>query len=159
MQGATGEIAPRPHGGLYCWDSGPPWGLESISSSPGLVGVEQQDWLKAGVSGKAASVCQHCAVQWWYPASGSAWVAPIGIRNSSAVFAMHKMPRMYHDVLICGRSPHFSAGNEIYFIPKVLTPRNILSDNTNLLILYTKYILKFLAHRKYKELSKWKNFV
>ncbi len=97
---------------------------------------------------------------------------------------MHNMPRMYHDamcpnsqrgrtgsagaaawcdndhdVLICGRSPHFSAGNEIYFIKKIPTPRNILSDNTNLFILYTKYILKILARRKYKELSKRKNFV
>ena len=60
------------------------------------------------------------------------------IRNSSFFFAMHSMPRMYHDVLICGRSPHFSAGNEIYFTTKVPTSRNILSDNTNLLILYTK---------------------
>ncbi len=56
--------------------------------------------------------------------------------------------------LICGRSPHFSAGNEIYFITKVPTPRNILSDNTKLLILYTKNILKIVAHQKYKELSK-----
>ena len=71
----------------------------------------------------------------------------------------HGSPRMYDNVLLCGRSPHFSAGNEIYFITIVPTPRNILSNNTNLLILYTKYILKIFAHRKYKELSKWENFV
>ncbi len=87
------------------------------------------------------------------------YITVVTIRNSSAVFAMHNMPRMYHDVLICGRSPHFSAENEIYFITKVPTPKNILSDNTNLLILYTKYIIKILARRKYKELSKRKNFV
>ena len=91
--------------------------------------------------------------------SGCNYCFHFNIRNSSAVFAMHNMPQMYHDVLICGRSPHFSAGNEIYFITKVPTPRNILSDNTNLLILHTKFILKILALRKYKELSKWKNFV
>ncbi len=28
--------------------------------------------------------------------------------------------------------------NEIYFITKVLTPRNILSDNTNLLVIIYK---------------------
>ncbi len=33
VRGATGKIAPRPHGGLYCWDSGPPWGSESMFSS------------------------------------------------------------------------------------------------------------------------------
>ncbi len=63
------------------------------------------------------------------------------------------------DVLICGRSPHFSAENEIYFITKVHTPRNILSDNINLLILYIIYILKILARRKYKKLWKRKNLV
>ncbi len=76
------------------------------------------------------------------------------IRKSSAVFAMRNMPRMYHDVLICGRSPHLSAGNEIYFITKVPTSRNILTNNTNVLILKMKYILIILTHRKYKRLSK-----
>ncbi len=27
------KLAPRPRGGLYCWDSGPGWGSESIVSS------------------------------------------------------------------------------------------------------------------------------
>ncbi len=82
------------------------------------------------------------------------------IRNSSAVFAMYNMPRMCDDVLLCGRSPHFSAGNEICFITKVPTPKNILSDNKNLLILFNiKYVLKILTHRKYKKLSKRKNLV
>ncbi len=43
---------------------------------------------------------------------------------------------------------------DIYFITIVLTPRNILSDNNNLLILYIKYVLKILTPRKYKKLSK-----
>lgn len=52
---------------------------------------------------------------------------------------MRNMSGMYDDVLIPGRSPHFSAENEI--IAKVPTPRNI-SSNSNWLILFTKYGLK-----------------
>ena len=56
MQGATGEIAPRPHGGLYCWDSGPPWSapwrrLQRFPPGPSKGGIDVSDEAgEAGVS-------------------------------------------------------------------------------------------------------------
>ncbi len=52
-RGATGVIAPRPHGGLYCWDSGPsrsvPWQRPQRYASLFGVGVTAHTtpWLSA----------------------------------------------------------------------------------------------------------------
>ncbi len=75
--------------------------------------------------------------------------------NSSVVFTIRNMPRMYvRQCIDMWQITTSSARNENLLHNISFYPQKILSDNENLYTLYKKYVQKIVTHRNYKKHSK-----